>query len=124
MIKLNVIYNQETGAILKAVSSSNSATLNSNMETGDSFIETELEDISNLFDYVVIDGTLVKRGKSQDEQWSDIRKLRDQYLLACDWTQLPDVPEATKELWMAYRQALRDVTDQDDPFNIEWPVAP
>ena len=41
-----------------------------------------------------------------------------------DWTQLPDVPLSTKEAWGAYRQALRDITLQADPFNIIWPIAP
>jgi hypothetical protein len=30
----------------------------------------------------------------------------------------------TKEVWAAYRQALRDVTLQPDPFNIVWPTPP
>jgi hypothetical protein len=39
----------------------------------------------------------------------------------CDWTQLADSP-VNKTAWAAYRQALRDITAQSDPFNIEWPV--
>ncbi|MGG4054103.1 phage tail assembly chaperone [Delftia tsuruhatensis] len=26
--------------------------------------------------------------------------------------------------WLAYRQALRDITDQPDPLAIVWPTAP
>jgi len=26
--------------------------------------------------------------------------------------------------WVAYRQALRDLTTQTDPFNITWPASP
>ena len=52
------------------------------------------------------------------------RAKRDQLLQQSDWTQLPDVPLATKEAWAVYRQALRDITQQPDPFNIAWPVAP
>jgi hypothetical protein len=33
-----------------------------------------------------------------------------------------EVPD--RELWVAYRAALRDVTKQSDPFNIVWPVMP
>lgn len=57
-------------------------------------------------------------------QWSKVRTQRDVLLAACDWTQLPDVPldAPTKAEWVAYRQALRDVTNQADPHNIEWPV--
>lgn len=59
-----------------------------------------------------------------EKQWSKVRVDRDRRLLACDWTQLPDVPLETKEVWAIYRQALRDVTKQDDPFNITWPSSP
>lgn len=57
-------------------------------------------------------------------QWDVVRKERSNKLLASDWTQLPDVPLATKEVWAVYRQALRDITDQSDPFNIVWPQSP
>ena len=61
-----------------------------------------------------------------ESQWAKIRSQRDTLLAACDWTQLPDVPLDTeqKQAWVVYRQALRDVTSQADPYNIEWPVAP
>lgn len=58
------------------------------------------------------------------QQWSGIRTQRDMLLKDCDWTQLPDVPTATRDVWTAYRQALRDITTQTDPLNISWPVAP
>ena len=49
---------------------------------------------------------------------------RQMLLQQSDWTQLPDVPLATKETWAIYRQTLRDITEQTDPFNINWPVQP
>jgi hypothetical protein len=50
---------------------------------------------------------------------------RAQLLLDSDWTQLPDVPLATKEAWAVYRQALRDITLQAGyPLAIDWPLAP
>ena len=52
------------------------------------------------------------------------RKQRDKLLLACDWTQLPDVPATTQLAWSAYRQALRDITNQPDQFAIVWPTSP
>ncbi len=59
-------------------------------------------------------------------QWSLIRQQRKDRLAACDWTQLPDSPlsNVAAAAWAEYRQALRDITDQADPFAIEWPVAP
>jgi hypothetical protein len=59
-------------------------------------------------------------------QWEFIRKIRNQYLQDCDWTQLADSPlsEEKKEEWSIYRQELRDVTLQEDPFNIVFPTKP
>jgi len=56
-------------------------------------------------------------------QWGIIRSERNDYLAACDWTQLPDSP-ADKTAWALYRQQLRDITEQSNPFEIVWPVAP
>jgi hypothetical protein len=56
---------------------------------------------------------------------AQIRSERSQLLKSSDWTQLPDVPLATKEAWATYRQALRDITDQQGyPLLVTWPVAP
>ena len=53
------------------------------------------------------------------------KQLRDDLLIQCDWTQLPDVPESTKVKWMEYRQALRDIPNQIGfPFDIKWPEIP
>lgn len=58
-------------------------------------------------------------------QWMDIRRIRDALLTACDWTQLPDVPEATRAAWVSYRQSLRDITDTySHPADVVWPTAP
>lgn len=62
--------------------------------------------------------------RTDDEMWAAVRAERDARLAATDWTQLPDVPLATKESWAAYRQALRDVTRQVDPRAIAWPPPP
>jgi hypothetical protein len=55
-----------------------------------------------------------------DTQWQVIRTQRNQMLKDTDWTQLSDSP-VDKAEWATYRQALRDITKQDDPFNITWP---
>lgn len=56
--------------------------------------------------------------------WPTIRARRDVLLAQCDWTQLPDVPLATKDAWAEYRQALRDITLQPNPTAIVWPTPP
>jgi len=58
-----------------------------------------------------------------DTQWSAIRSARNELLKDSDWTQLPDSP-AEKTAWSVYRQQLRDVTKQSDPFKIVWPTSP
>ncbi len=53
------------------------------------------------------------------------RSKRDSLLAQTDWTQAADVPQATKDLWSPYRQALRDVPQQSGfPIEIVWPVKP
>lgn len=58
--------------------------------------------------------------------WARVRELRQHRLANTDWTMLPDVPMTVerRQQWQAYRQALRDITDQPDPFNIVWPTPP
>jgi len=51
-----------------------------------------------------------------------LRKQRNALLYQSDWTQLPDAP-VDKQAWAEYRQALRDITNQD-PSNIVWPETP
>ena len=54
-----------------------------------------------------------------------IRAERNNRLASTDWTQLPDVPQSTKNVWSAYRQELRDITLQSDfPQNVVWPQPP
>jgi hypothetical protein len=58
---------------------------------------------------------------------STVRQQRDNLLSTSDWvviksqeTEQPVPPE-----WVAYRQALRDITDQPGfPLDVVWPTAP
>lgn len=61
-----------------------------------------------------------------DVAWSHVRARRDNLLLACDWVTLRAQEQGVPapQEWLDYRQALRDVTEQQDPLNIVWPVAP
>lgn len=56
-------------------------------------------------------------------QWLFIRSERDNKLKLSDWTQVLDAP-VDQTAWAVYRQALRDITEQSDPFNIIWPTPP
>lgn len=73
--------------------------------------------------WVVLPKYPVDPAPSVEQQWAVIRADRNQRLADCDWTQLPDAP-VNAEDWASYRQALRDITTQSDPFNIQWPTEP
>lgn len=76
--------------------------------------------------YTAVDMTPEAIAIVTENQWKAVRNTRDKGLADSDWTQLPDVPLSAekKAEWASYRQALRDVTRQTDPFNITWPVKP
>lgn len=76
--------------------------------------------------WIVDDASTDEIAERINQQWSVVRTQRNDYLAACDWTQLPDAPLSNVEMqqWAAYRQALRDITTQTDPFAIVWPEAP
>ncbi len=61
-----------------------------------------------------------------DKAWAWVRSRRDQMLAASDWVVLraSDRGEPVPPEWLAYRQALRDVTEQADPASIIWPEIP
>ncbi len=64
--------------------------------------------------------------RTPETEWPLVRAKRDRLLQQSDWAALPDVPLTTEKRaeWAVYRQALRDVTLQPDPFNITWPLQP
>jgi len=59
-----------------------------------------------------------------EEKWAQVRKYRDAELQASDWTSGDDVPQSIKDVWAPYREALRNITDQEDPDNLVWPTKP
>jgi hypothetical protein len=93
--------------------------------------------ISNGSSFEITDDEVVEiqlyREKSQSEidselnsLWYSIRYRRNIELKECDWTQIADSPlsEELKDEWKTYRQELRDITLQTDPYNIIWPTIP
>lgn len=73
------------------------------------------------------DGQKFSLEKHLDAAWEGLRRIRDDALSACDWTQVGDA-QLTPELrakWAAYRQALRDLpSTSDDPYSVTWPFKP
>lgn len=60
-----------------------------------------------------------------ENQWEQIRVARNEILTQCDWTILSDSPVSSSiEEWKTYRQQLRDITNQSNPFEVVWPTQP
>jgi hypothetical protein len=60
-----------------------------------------------------------------ENQWEQIRVARNEILTQCDWTILSDSPVSSSiEDWKTYRQQLRDITNQSNPFEVVWPTQP
>jgi hypothetical protein len=57
-----------------------------------------------------------------NSQWRGVRAERDDLLKNTDWRASSDL--TLSDEWKTYRQALRDITTQSDPFNITWPSIP
>jgi len=74
--------------------------------------------------WVITDASQELINARLETKWAEVRDIRNQLLLECDWTQLSDIPTEIKSVWTEYRQNLRDISNQIDPFNIEWPIKP
>ncbi len=79
-------------------------------------------------DWVILDRPQADVEKTINQKWAEIRARRNKLLSDSDWTQLMDSPfqgaRVYQEEVLQYRQGLRDITNQTDPFNIVWPVNP
>jgi hypothetical protein len=63
---------------------------------------------------------------TEEQALDGVRAVRNDKLVASDWTQLPDVslsPEQV-EAWRVYRQQLRDITDGLQWDVTTWPPQP
>lgn len=130
------IYSNATGRVLRVVLCEESQ-ISEQLRPGENYIEGDYSahyfengvpipipakpTVTSIFDYA---SKTWQETLTVTVQWRNVRQTRAALLLQTDWTQLPDVPLATKENWSIYRQTLRDVTLQADPFNIVWPVPP
>lgn len=85
----------------------------------DNWIASDIAQINDRY----VDGGFMSSSGDDSAQWSAIRSERNAKLAVSDWTQLPDAP-VDASVWASYRQALRDITQQSDPFDIIWPTAP
>ncbi len=91
--------------------------------------KVELDEVEVLSDrviahYIAVDKSQEEIDQETAEAWAQIRRQRNQLLLACDWTQLAD-SSADKESWSSYREALRNVPQSFiNPGDVVWPTPP
>ena len=89
-----------------------------------------VEGTPNLIDgvyyqnWVQSDATEAEIADKIENKWIEVREIRSQLLAETDWTQLGDISTEIKALYTSYRQDLRDITSQSNPFNLVWPVKP
>ena len=76
--------------------------------------------------YTISDADTETINKRREIKWSEVRSGRDSLLSESDWTQFNDSPISGSTLtdWQTYRQSLRDITNQSDPYDITWPHIP
>lgn len=89
-----------------------------NVEQGFALVNSEWTQV-----WTVVNASAEEITQRLANQWTNVRSDRNKLLAATDWTQIYDAP-VEPMAWTGYRQALRDITTQADPFNIVWPVAP
>lgn len=76
--------------------------------------------------YQITDADETTLNKRKEIKWEEVREERNILLSDCDWTQFQDSPITGSKLteWQTYRQSLRDITNQENPYNITWPTKP
>jgi len=76
--------------------------------------------------YVLIDLSNEEKAEVIANQWGLVKYHRDNTITATDYLVMPDVfssfSDSDQEKIIAYRQSLRDITKQTNPFNITWPT--
>jgi hypothetical protein len=74
--------------------------------------------------YKLTNASAAELAERTSQKADQVRYQRNELLADCDWTQVADAP-VDKEAWATYRQALRDITEQNGfPFSVVWPLEP
>jgi hypothetical protein len=137
---VSVIFHDEQGKIRQCVVGS--ASLCDAQETPEGLTRLSWHEPVIAFEVYVKDGQVLPMGEApypmmrfdygqkswvKDEAlaWSIVRCERNQKLSASDWTDTfsarTRLGEARFTAWQTYRQALRDITLQEDPYQLIWP---
>lgn len=130
MIKFWTVFNPDTGEIVSCFGSSEDGNILNNVPEGYDYLEGQ----SDPQRQVVASGEIVDKPdnvlsaidteRAYQEALNQALSLRRDRLFNSDWTQVPDAP-VDQAAWQVYRQALRDITEQQGfPLNIIWPQPP
>lgn len=78
------------------------------------------------FEFYDFDYTRKQWVANPEAAWASVKQQRARLLSGSDWmvTKAAESGQTVLPEWIAYRQALRDITLQVDPWAIVWPVAP
>jgi hypothetical protein len=92
-------------------------------------ITSAIENVDDVWTktFSITDGDEDHRRNVDTRDTKFMRDKRNALLTQSDWTQMPDSPlsDAKKAEWATYRQALRDITDDElFPVYASWPVKP
>jgi hypothetical protein len=76
--------------------------------------------------WIQVDASEQEISNKIELKWLEIREHRNTLLSECDWTQFQDSPITGSKLteWQTYRQELRDITQNENPFTLVWPTQP
>jgi hypothetical protein len=76
--------------------------------------------------YIVSDLDAEASAATVGAQWAVIRAERNKLLSDTDWwvTKASEVGAAISLEQLVYRKTLRDITNQADPFSVQWPALP
>lgn len=97
------------------------------------YTENVREDIPQFIDgkwkqiWIVEPATPEQIEERTNELKSSIRGERNQKLQESDWVVAYSLEkgQSVPQQWQDYRQALRDITAQENfPFSVEWPISP
>lgn len=125
-----IVYDNQTGVIVMNRNLSDAqvekiCAENTNWSYIDGAVDSVSERVVNLQTLKI-----EKRSRRIPSIANLIREQRKLLLAGCDWTQTADSPLSaeSKQAWAAYRQALRDLPDEQGSVNsiddVVWPTPP
>ena len=132
------VYDRSSGRILRT-GSADSATAKAQAGLGEGVIlEAANHDLHYVGNGLIVDKpekpsefcdfdyTRKQWVANPEAAWAAVKQQRARLLAGSDWlvTKAAESGQSVPPEWIAYRQALRDITLQSDPWAIVWPVAP